>query len=324
MNKILSIITISFLVSCASQKKIKPNLGLGSTNNSSLIETAQSSLMKTTAIITELASDKNAGRQPGTPGFENVVKYTEDFLKESNIKPYFKGTYKDSVMIKGKQSYNVVGLIGDQKNGKPYIILGAHLDHLGIKKSPTDSIYNGANDNASGVTSVLRVAEALAKQNLKKNIIVALFTGEESGLLGSKHLAKKLKNEGIDLAYMLNFEMLGTILTTGPGQVYLTGYEMSNFADELNKAVDKDFVKFLPEEIQYKLFYRSDNYAFYQEFGIPCQTISTFDFKNYDYYHKAKDEVSELDLDNMEVIIKKSIQAVYSLIENDVVLKMKK
>jgi Zn-dependent M28 family amino/carboxypeptidase len=194
---------------------------------------------------------------------------------------------------------------------------------LGSIKNNQDSVFNGANDDASGVTAVMQIASTIAGLNLKKNVIVALFTGEESGLIGSKHLAKRIKAENIDLKYMINFEMIGKTLSTGKEQVYLTGFDKSNMAEEINKAVESQFIVFLPEEIDFNLFYRSDNYAFFNEMKIPAQTISSFDFKNYAYYHEAKDEVSELDIENMNLIIKKSTQAILRLLENDVKINSK-
>jgi Zn-dependent M28 family amino/carboxypeptidase len=275
------------------------------------------------AIITALASDKFGGRKPGTEGFELASNYVENFLKSEGIKPYFADNYKDPVSVRGVASNNIVGLIGDKTNGKDFIILSAHLDHLGKTSSKTDSVYNGANDDASGVTAVLEIAKSLSKLNLNKNVIVALFTGEESGLIGSRSLAKKLKAENINLKYMLNFEMIGKTMTNAPGQVYLTGYKKSNMAEEMNKAAGSEFVIFSQVEIENNLFRRSDNYAFYEQFGIPAQTFSSFDFLNYAYYHELKDEVDQLDLANMNDIIKKSAAAIQKLIESDAKIIMR-
>ncbi len=277
----------------------------------------------TNEIISKLASDEFMGRAPGTKGFNDAAEYVENYLKNAGVKPFFGNSFRDSVNVRGKESYNIVGLVGEKNNGKEFIIIGAHLDHLGLLKLDIDSVYNGANDDASGVTAVMQIASTISNLNLKKNVIIALFTGEESGLIGSKHLAKKIKNDKIDLKYMVNFEMIGKTLSTGEGKVYLTGFEKSNMAEEMNKVIYGQFVTYLPEEIIYNLFKRSDNYAFFKEMNIPSQTLSSFDFKNYAYYHKAKDEVDELDVENMNLIIKKSIEVIVKLIENDVKILLK-
>jgi Zn-dependent M28 family amino/carboxypeptidase len=278
----------------------------------------------TKAIITQLASDEFEGREPGTKGFEKSAQYIEDFFSKNNIKPYFK-TYRDSLDVLGAISYNVVGLIGEKKVGKKYIMLGTHLDHLGIRQSGNESIvYNGANDDASGVTAVLQIAKCLSKNKFDKNIIVALFTGEEKGLVGSEHLASVLKNENIDLSYMLNFEMIGKTLSSGKNEVYITGYNLSDAAEKMNKMTEKAFIKYSEAEDMHRLFYRSDNYSFYKEFKVPCQTLSSFDFKNYNYYHSPMDDVKELDIENMHEIIKTSTIIIQKMLEDNTEIKMKK
>ncbi len=273
----------------------------------------------TATIINTLASDEYAGRYPGSEGFEKAAVYVENFFTENNIKPYFT-TYRDTFMPNPSiTTYNIVGLIGEHNPDKEYIIIGAHLDHLQPKggRGIKDSIYNGANDNASGSTAVLQISKALADQNFDKNVLVVLFSAEEMGLLGSKHLAKKLKAEDFKLAYMINFEMIGKTYTKGKDLVYMTGFKKSDMAKQLNAAAGKEFVIFEPMAKAYDLFNHSDNAPFYKEFDVPCHSVSSFDFKNYDYYHNAKDEVKELDIDNMAQIIKTSEAVITKLLKDN-------
>lgn len=258
-------------------------------------------------MITRLASDEFRGRQTGSQGFEKAAIYSIDFMKKANVKPFFATGYKDPFELMGKPTFNVLGLIGKRDTTQHYILLSAHLDHIGIAADSLvvkgDSIYNGANDNASGVTAVLQIGKYLAEYSFKQNIILALFTGEEHGLLGSKHLAPRLKKAGYKIDYVLNFEMIGKTLTTGKNKVYLTGFNQSDMAEKINQFAEKTLVEFLPEAKQYNLFKRSDNYPFYETYGIPAQTFSSFDFKNYAFYHQLGDETKALDLDNMNVLI---------------------
>ena len=312
MQKLNLIFILVCLFSCSSIKKV--------TLEQIKVEQKEA---ETKEIITKLASDEFEGRKPGEKGFEKSAQFVEDFLSKNNIKPYFK-TYKDSLEVRGELSYNIVGLIGEKKAGKKYILLGAHLDHLGKKDYGDDLIYNGANDDASGVTAVLQIAKYLSKYKFEQNIIVALFTGEETGLLGSKHLSSVLKEEKIDLSYMLNFEMIGKTLTTGENEVYVTGHQLSNLAEKMNTIAGTAFIKYFEGENMHRLFYRSDNYPFYNQFNVPCQTLSSFDFSNYDYYHSPKDEVKELDIENMHKIINTSTYIVQKMLENNTKVKMKK
>ena len=170
-----------FLFSCQTasqltQKEINKSITLGETQY----------------IIEYLSSDKMEGRHPNQNGFKKASNFVTQYLSANNVKPFY-NFYEDSLQIYGTHSWNIVGLIGDRAKTKSHILIGAHLDHLGTKKVSGASIYNGANDNASGVTAVLQMAKLLSQKKFKSNIIIALFTGEEDGLLGSKHLAKKFK-----------------------------------------------------------------------------------------------------------------------------------
>ncbi|HCZ36744.1 MAG TPA: peptidase M28 [Cytophagales bacterium] len=281
---------------------------------------AEISLAETERIISELSSDKMEGREYGTDGYNRAADWVIKYLTDAGVKPFF-SEHQDMLTIGGKKTANIVGLIGKRDDSKEYILLGAHLDHIGKVKSKTDSVYNGANDDASGVTAVLQIAHYLQKTKPDANVIVALFTAEESGLLGSNYLAKRMKALNIKIRYMLNFEMIGKAMTIGEDKVYITGFHRSNFASVANELLNTPFVHYLPEEISYDLFRRSDNYAFFQAYGVPCHTISTFDFNNYNYYHGLKDEVSELDIKNMNAVINISATLIEKLIEADTRIK---
>jgi Zn-dependent M28 family amino/carboxypeptidase len=261
------------------------------------------------------------GRDSDSGGYFKAADFVTNYFKENGVLPFYPN-YQDSLITQNVVSYNVVGQIGEYNPKRKTVLIGAHLDHVGIKEIEGDSIFNGANDNAAGSTAVMQIARFLAQHNWKQNLIIALFADEEKGLKGAYHLAERMKNEGIDLAYMINFEMIGTTLTTGENQVYLTGYKRSNMADEMNK-VSPDFVQFLPQAKELNLFKRSDNYAFYQAFNVPAQTLSSFDFKNFDFYHKAGDEADELNLENMNQIIGTSAFTIANLLQKETKLTSK-
>jgi len=277
---------------------------------------------ETKDILFTLASDEMKGRESSNGGFQMAAGFATKFLEENKIKPFYP-EYRDSLQTKEVWSYNLVGQIGDFDFEKPTILIGAHLDHIGInEENQEDPIFNGANDNASGSTAVLQIAKFLATKNWNQNILVALFADEEKGLQGAAHLAERLNDDGVTLAYMVNFEMLGATLTTGENQVYMTGYNISNMPQKMN-AYAPEFVQFLPEAKQYNLFKRSDNYSFYKIHNIPAQTLSTFDFKNYDYYHKAGDEAEKLDVTNMNQVITTSAYVLAKMFEEKVPINLK-
>jgi len=113
-----------------------------------------SQFMTTSEMVRILSSDDFEGRQPGTPGFGKAAVFIENYMRELRIKPFFNNSYFDTLSVFGTRSYNIVGVIESRQSTGDYILLGAHLDHLGKMPSKTDSVYNGANDNASGVNAV--------------------------------------------------------------------------------------------------------------------------------------------------------------------------
>jgi len=278
-------------------------------------------LEETRDILFTLASDEMKGRESSNGGYQMATDFVTNFFDENGIEPFYP-EYRDSLQTKEVWSYNLVGRVGTFDNEKPTILIGAHLDHIGInEENQEDPIFNGANDNASGSTAVLQIAKFLATKKWNQNILVALFADEEKGLRGAAHLAERLKQEGVNLSYMVNFEMLGATLTTGENQVYMTGYNLSNMPQKMNVYAPK-FVQFLPEAKQYNLFKRSDNYSFYKIHNIPAQTLSTFDFKNYDYYHKAGDEAEKLDITNMNQVISTSTYVLAKMLEEEVSINL--
>ena len=278
------------------------------------------SLEETKTILFTLASDEMKGRDSKSGGYAKAAGFVEDYFQKHNIQPFYPA-YRDSLMTDSLWSYNVVGSIGKYDPNKKTVLIGAHLDHIGIKEQVGDSIYNGANDNATGSTAVLQIARFLSQKEWKQNVVVALFADEEKGLKGAYHLAERMKKKQVDLAYMVNFEMLGITLTTGANQVYMTGYNLSDMADKMN-AFSPNFVQFLPQAKEYNLFRRSDNYAFYEAFGVPAQTLSTFDFKNYGHYHKAGDEAEKMEVDNMNTVIGTAAYTIAKLLDEEVNIEM--
>lgn len=265
------------------------------------------------SLMEYLASDELEGRGSGSEGISKAAEFIEGILKNNGIDPYFE-SYRDTLENYEGIAYNVVGVLEgtDPNLKKEYLVLGAHYDHLGIVNPENgDAIANGANDNASGTSTLLELARYFGKEKSnKRSLIFAFFSAEEKGLLGSRHLAKILKEEGLDLYAMLNYEMVGVPMVGKDHLVYLTGYELTNMAEVSNSYAGEKVVGFLPQAKEFNLFKRSDNYAFYQEFNIPSQTYSTFDFTNFPYYHKVDDEPAEMDFEHMANVVNKMIPIV--------------
>lgn len=261
-------------------------------------------------IMNYLASDELKGRDSGSEGIEKAAQYIENHFKAYGVKPYFE-SYRDTLSNFKKPAFNVVGMVegNDPKLKNEFVVIGAHYDHIGIVEMENgDAIANGANDNASGTTTVLEFARYFGTNKTnKRTLIFALFSAEEKGLLGAKHLAKKLKEEDLNLYTMLNFEMTGVPLKGKDYFMYITGYDMSNLASVSNTYAKENLIGFLPTAKEFNLYQRSDNYAFHQEFGVPSHTFCTFDFTNFDHYHKVGDEPDIMDFAHMATLVNKTI-----------------
>lgn len=311
MHKLITILVAClFVVSCAA--KFKGDDGQpGKAGESSKTITITSSEVKD--IVTYLASDDRQGRNTGSEGIDQSATYIENELKSYGVKPYYE-TYRDNFKIGEIDAFNVVGFIeGTDKTLKDeVIILGAHYDHIGKGRIVDgDSIANGANDNAAGTSAVMAIAKYFAaKKSNKRSIMVALFSAEEMGLLGSKHLAKRLKQEGLNLYSMVNFEMIGVPFKDRDYEAFVSGYDLSNMAAKINEYAGSNLIGYSEVAKKYSLFKRSDNYPFYEQFNLPCQTISSCDLTNFDYYHHVDDEVSELNYEFMAGLINKIIPAI--------------
>ncbi len=264
--------------------------------------------------VSFLASDDQMGRGTGSQGIDVSANYIEKQLKDFGIKPYYE-TYRDDFKVGEMDAYNVVGFLeGSDTNLKnEIIIIGAHYDHIGTKAKviESDSIANGANDNAAGTSAVLAMARYFgAKKTNKRSLMFVLFSAEEMGLLGSKHLAYRLKDENANLYTVVNMEMIGVPFKDRDYVAFVTGYGKSNMAEKLNGYIGSKFLGESEVAKQYNLFKASDNYPFYEVFKMPSHTISSCDLSNYDFYHHVDDEIDKLDYDHMASLINQLIPGI--------------
>jgi Zn-dependent M28 family amino/carboxypeptidase len=301
MKKFIPFVLLLLIFSCKSTTKVISNTKTDSINTSEV-----------KAIVSFLASDDLKGRDTGSPGINKAANFIEDKFKAFGIQPYFKA-YRDEFQVGTLNAYNVVGYLegNDPKLKDQFVIVGAHYDHIGVRKTTeSDSIANGANDNAAGTAGVLTIGKYFASQkNNKRSMLFVLFSAEEKGLEGAKHLAKKLKAQNLDLYTMFNIEMIGVPMKDKTYEAYLTGHKLSNMSEKMNTYTkDENFIGFYEMAETYELFKRSDNHPFYLEFNIPAQTLSTSD--DYIHYHQVSDEIDKLDYDHMANIINKIIPAI--------------
>jgi acetylornithine deacetylase/succinyl-diaminopimelate desuccinylase-like protein len=311
MNKI-SLIAFGFLIISCGPAKMLPT-------PDAIVEVQENKTTEVIAFVKEenvsktlkyLTSDENMGREAGTKGMDKVADFLENIYKENNVKPYFK-SFRDTLSNFNWPAYNIVGYIEgtDPKLKNEFVIIGAHYDHIGkISAVNGDEIANGANDNAAGTTAVSEVVKYFAQSKTnKRSLLFVFFSAEEKGLLGSKHLAAKLKKQNLDLYFMFNYEMVGVPMQSRDMLLYITGFGKSNMAAKMNEYSGDKLVGYLPIETKYMLFRASDNFPFYDEFNVPAQTVSTFDFENFQYYHQPDDEFELMDTKHIANVVNKTI-----------------
>lgn len=300
------------LVSCVSNKKIVEK----SISENAVIEKPlffiDSILVK--KHLYTLASDEMEGRKTGTLGIEKAAQYIENEFSKLDLKT-FQGldSYRQTFSFTSRRTKeeisaaNIIGVLEGKSKKDEYVIISAHYDHLGIikKDGQLDSIYNGANDDASGVTAVLALAKYFKEKNTnERTIVFVAFTGEEMGLIGSTHFGK-----GIDASKFvagINLEMIGKTPSFGSNTAWLTGFERSDFGKIIQKNLKGTGYQLFPDPYKkFNLFFRSDN-ASLAKLGVPSHTFSTTPIDVDKEYHQVSDEAETLNM----TVITQTIQAV--------------
>ncbi|WP_165041873.1 M20/M25/M40 family metallo-hydrolase [Dysgonomonas sp. ZJ709] len=327
MKNITFIIAFLFISSLAiAQKPIEK--GLATINRQSA-----------EAYIGFLASDALRGREAGKSGGKVAAEYIKATLMDMGIQP-FEGEYfqpfdayarerqirgrfqvnPDSIAIYKKQSayrklsmQNVLGYI-EGKNKNEFVIVGAHFDHIGTDRTLVgDKIYNGADDNASGVSAVLQIAKAFLASRVQpeRSIIFAFWDGEEIGSLGSQYfLLARPDISGIK-GY-LNFDMIGRNQNESKPNHVVYFYTEANsvFGDWLKN----DIVKYkLTLEPDYRPWDKpvggSDNSSFAKK-NIP---IIWYHTDGHPDYHQPTDHADKLNWDKVVNITKASYLNMWNL-----------
>ena len=264
-------------------------------------------------IVEVLASDSMNGRFTSTKENFKAALFIADEFKKAGLS-HVAGNNGFFQEVKPRW-YNVIGAIKGKAKPGQLIIFSAHYDHVGTNSTNPfpnekfvgnkDQIFNGANDNASGVAAVISLAKYFkALDNNERTLLFVAFTGEELGLLGSKFLANKFQPDSI--VAVINIEMIGRSEYKNP-KPYITGYEYSDLKKILNKNYqafgDETEKEFFTRDLYIKsfLFTRSDNYPFALE-GVPAHSImlTSPDDK---YYHHPDDEAWTLDYPKMKKVI---------------------
>ena len=283
------------------------------------------------ATINFLASDELQGREAGFHGSRVTSEYIVSLLQWMGVSPladsYFQpfDAYRKERQKKGRLEVhpdsiaklkqevhqklsmrNVLGMIPG-KNTKEYVIVGAHFDHLGIDPVlDGDQIYNGADDNASGVSAVLQIARAFlaSGQQPERNVIFAFWDGEEKGLLGSKYFVQTCPFLSQIKGY-LNFDMIGR--NNKPQQpkqvVYFYTAAHPVFGDWLKEYIRKYGLQLEPDYRAWKNPIGGSDNGSFAKVGIP---IIWYHTDGHPDYHQPSDHADRLNWDKVVEITKAS------------------
>jgi len=228
----------------------------------------------------------------------------------------FKGEVKDDAYT----TWNVVGkLTGmDEKSSGQAVLVGAHMDHLGVDpKLQGDQIYNGADDDASGTIAVMELAHVLgAGAKPKRTVYFVLFGSEEKGGLGSQYFINHSPVPLEKIVTEIEFEMMGRPDPKVPVHtLWMTGFDRSDLGAELASHGANLVADPHPEE---NFFMRSDNYSLAKR-GVVAHTIGSFGLHK--DYHRPSDEISKIDFNHLITSINAMVKPLRWLVDSDFVPK---
>ena len=291
------------------------------------------------AIVEFLADDELQGREAGMHGSRVAARYIVSCLKETGIRPLDKNGYyqpfeayakerqqrgrwqvhPDSVAVLKQGTHrslkmdNVLAYIPGKRSDE-YVIVGAHFDHLGVDETlADDKIYNGADDNASGVSAVLQIARAFALSGEKplRNVIFAFWDGEEKGLLGSKHFVQHCPFLKQIKGY-LNFDMIGR--NNKPEQpqhvVYFYTAAHPAFGEWLKQDITRYGLQLQPDYRPWDNPVGGSDNASFARSGIPVIWYHT---DGHPDYHQPSDHAALLNWEKVVEITKASFLNVWNL-----------
>lgn len=270
-------------------------------------------------------SDENLnGRLAGTAGEATAANYVADqFLSYGLLPAGDEGTYVQQFVLQGPipqamemENYisrNVVGFIEGTDSSGQYIIIGAHYDSQGMggmismDNESESSIHPGADDNASGTAGLLHLADYFSENTPSKNMLFIAFSGEELGLLGSRHFVEQMKISPDSIGAMINLDMIGRMTDN---QLTIFGTGTSDRWNEIIDSAENDSLKItrIPSGSG-----ASDHASFY-EAGIPVLHYFTGTHEN---YHRSSDTADKVNFQGIRRVTDHIIVLVEELDEID-------
>jgi len=286
--------------------------------------------------LTKLTSTEFEGRKTGENGQKIAANYIADYYKSLEIEApigedqYFQ--YIPKEFFNGKSnnsSENVLAFIYGIEKPEEVVVISAHYDHLGLKE---DNLFHGADDNGSGTSALLEIAEAFRMaynddEGPKRSILFLNLTGEEEGLFGSKYYAEHPVFPFEKTIVDLNIDMVGRVDDAhkdDENYVYLIGADkISEELHFISEAVNKKYTqlnldyKYNDDNDINRFYYRSDHYNFAKN-NVPV--IFYFNGTHADY-HKPTDTEDKINYDLLAKRAQLVFLTAWELANRDEVLK---
>lgn len=277
-----------------------PGLAVSQDVKSALIDAPQ--LLRDLQTLT---ADDMEGRQIGTPGSAKARAFIIDRFKASGIAPFGESYEQPFTYLAGRggaqterTGVNVVGRIDGRAKPARYIVITAHYDHLGVRNG---TVFNGADDNASGTAALFAVAKYFSAHRPSSTLIFAAFDGEESGLQGSRAFVAKPPVDPAAMVINLNMDMIGR---DANDRLYVVGTytqpALKPFIERLAKQAPVSLV--MGHDDPVKAAANRANQAFedwtadsdhksFCDARIPCLYFGVEDF---DQHHRATDDYATM------------------------------
>ena len=246
--------------------------------------------------LSYLASDKMEGRKPGNPGNFIAVSFIKKEFESYGLETHlqkFTYTFRWRVgLFRWRtveiETMNVIGVL--KGTSDKHVVIGAHMDHLGVDGD--GDVFNGADDNASGTTAILELAEAFGKSDArpKDTIVFIAFNAEELGLLGSKHYVSDPLLPLDDCKLMINLDMVGRLRGT---TVTAQGGNLSRSVTQLVDKLDDNY----PFDVNITAAGNRSDHAPFNWSGVP---VLFFHTGTHPQYHRITDDP---DLINYEGLV---------------------
>ena len=279
----------------------------------------EKSLRKNVEFLTDSA---RLGRKAGSPQELDVARYLHSQLANAGLIMLSPEEGEDFFLAVGGDtihSRNVIGIVEgyDPKLKNEYVVVGAHYDHLGtsyLKRDGKDElqVFFGADDNASGVATLIEVAKQVAAQSIdfRRSVIFALFGAEELGMVGSWYFLNRSFSEVDNIVAMINLDMVGRSGRDNRLQVFTAdaNIELMGIINTLSGRALSIAPEYTPTD-----YFPSDHRLFYEK-GIPVALFTSGVHRD---YHTVRDTPDKLDYRQMESLVEYVYSMAQVLAERD-------